>query len=96
MSKLNDRAIRSVTTEESNSRRSQASDTRGRKRNKKLLKKKKKGNYSTHTVKIHGATPELKGNYIATYEEAPRKAEITHKNFKEALERHALKIYSYP
>ena len=39
---------------------------------------------------------KLKGYYIATHEEAPGKAKIMCKNFKEALERHALKTYSYP
>ena len=46
-------------------------------------------------MKIHRATSELNGYYIATHEEVPRKAEIMCKNFKEALERHALKTYSY-
>ena len=94
MSKSNGRAARSVTTEESNSGRSQANNTCGGKRNKKLQRK-KKGNHSTHTMKIHRATLELKGYYIATYEEVSGKAKIMYKNFKEALERHALKMYSY-
>ena len=46
-------------------------------------------------MKIHRATLELKGYYIATYEEVSGKAKIMYKNFKEALERHALKMYSY-
>ena len=95
MSESNSGAARSVTTEKSNSRRSQANDTHGGKRKKELQRKKKKGNHSTYTAKIHRATLKLKGYYIATHEEVPEKADIMHKNFKEALERHTLKTYSY-
>ena len=46
-------------------------------------------------MKIHGVTLELKGYYFTIHKEAPRKAKIIYKNFKEVLERHALKTYSY-
>ena len=95
MSKPNGGVTSSVSTEESNSRRSQVNNTHSGKRNK-LWRKKKKGSHSIHTIKIHGVTSELKVYYIATHEEVPGKAEIMHKNFKEALERHTLKTHSYP
>ena len=72
MSESNSGASRSITTEESNSGRSKANNTHGRKRNKKLWRKKKKGNHSTHTAKIHRATLELKRYYVDTYEEVIR------------------------
>ena len=84
-----------MSTEGSNSRRSQANDTPGVRKNRPWPKK-KKGSYPIHTVKIYGVTSELKSYYIATHKEVPRKAEIMYKNFKEALERYVLKTYSYP
>ena len=95
MSELGSEVARSVSTEESNSRRSHASGTPGIRKNR-LQPKKKKGSYPTRAVKIYRATSELNGYCIAAREEAPGKVEITHKNFKEVLERHALKTYSCP
>ena len=46
-------------------------------------------------MKIQGATPELKGQYITIHEEVLGKAEIMHKNFEEFLEGCSPKVFSY-
>ena len=66
---------------------SRGDGARGRKKGKKCWRKKKR--YNEYQIpKFKGATPDLKGNYIATHLEAPGKAEITHEDTMEALERH--------
>ena len=56
-------------------------DGRVRRSNKRFWRKKKKTQHN-QTAKIQGATPEFKGSYVATHEEAPGKAEMMCKIFK--------------
>ena len=93
MSESSDRATRLVSVDGSNIRRNQGSNCSTRKSKKKFRRNKKKDIFN-YTAKIQGATLELKSFYIATYKEAPGKAEITRENFKEVLERYTMKSYS--
>ena len=95
MGEANNGSVEANTEGGGSASRSRSGENKSRRNGKKFWRKKKKMQ-SNQTAKIKGATPELKGYYIATHEEVPGKAEMMYKNFKEALERYALKTFSYP
>ena len=55
--------------------------------NKKFWREKKKA-MEIATMKFKGATLDLKGHYIATYQEVPVRAEVACRKTTEAMERH--------
>ena len=72
MSESNDGAASFVSVDRRNVRRNQGSNSSTRKSNKKFQRKKKKG-IPNHTMRIQGATPELKGFCNTTHEDVSGK-----------------------
>ena len=66
-----------------------------RRRSNKIWRKKKR-TMETTTIKFKGATPDLKGHYIVTHQEAPGKAEVTCRKTMEAIERHSYRTCQHP